>query len=387
MSFLKKFFYTIFLLLWFSPICVYATNNEESLPSLHAKSVVLMDGDTGRVLYGKEEETILPNASTTKILTCILALEHANLDDTVEVSKEAASMPDVQLNIVSGEHYRLEDLLYSLMLESHNDSAVAIAQYIEKKTGISSFSDLMNEKAKSIGCTNTHFVTPNGLDGDSYVKGKGAHETTAKDLALIMRYCVTQSEKKDEFLTITRTASHSFTDIEKKRSFTVNNHNAYLSMDEDALSGKTGFTNKAGFCYVGAVKKGEKTLIVSLLACGWPPHKTYKWMDMKALIQYGNEHYEMKEFTAPKENLPNLFIKNGKEQSVSLHVVNVPIRVLAKSEENLTFTWQLTNQTAPIQKGQQVGWMRYYLGDYRLAEAPIVTDTSILQRKGWFGRE
>ena len=158
-------------------------------------------------------------------------------------------------------------------------------------------------------------------------------------------------------------------------------------MDEDALSGKTGFTNKAGFCYVGAVKKGEKTFIVSLLACGWPPHKTYKWMDMKALIQYGNEHYEMKEFTAPKENLPNLFIKNGKEQSVSLHVVNVPIRVLAKSEENLTFTWQLTNQTAPIQKGQQVGWMRYYLGDYRLAEAPIVTDTSILQRKGWFGRE
>ena len=374
MSLLKKFFYPICILLWFSFISVYATNNDTTLSNLHAKSVVLMDGDTGRVLYGKEAETILPNASTTKILTCILALEYANLEDSVEVSKEAASMPDVQLNIVSGERYRLEDLLYSLMLESHNDSAVAIAQYIEKKTGIHSFSDLMNEKAKSIGCTNTHFVTPNGLDGDSYVKGKGAHETTAKDLALIMRYCVMQSEKKDEFLTITRTSSHTFTDIENKRSFTVNNHNVYLSMDENALSGKTGFTNKAGFCYVGAVKRGEKTFIVSLLACGWPPHKTYKWADMKSLIQYGDEHYEMRELPLPKKNLPNLFVKDSKQRKFSLHAIEKPIRILAKPEEKLHFTWQITSQTAPIQKGQKVGWIRYYLGEDLVSEAPIVTN-------------
>lgn len=371
---MKKFFYPICILLWFSFISVYATNNDTTLSNLHAKSVVLMDGDTGRVLYGKEAETILPNASTTKILTCILALEYANLEDSVEVSKEAASMPDVQLNIVSGERYRLEDLLYSLMLESHNDSAVAIAQYIEKKTGIHSFSDLMNEKAKSIGCTNTHFVTPNGLDGDSYVKGKGAHETTAKDLALIMRYCVMQSEKKDEFLTITRTSSHTFTDIENKRSFTVNNHNVYLSMDENALSGKTGFTNKAGFCYVGAVKRGEKTFIVSLLACGWPPHKTYKWADMKSLIQYGDEHYEMRELPLPKKNLPNLFVKDSKQRKFSLHAIEKPIRILAKPEEKLHFTWQITSQTAPIQKGQKVGWIRYYLGEDLVSEAPIVTN-------------
>ena len=362
------------MLLWFSSISVYATNNDTTLSNLHAKSVVLMDGDTGRVLYGKEEETILPNASTTKILTCILALEYANLEDSVEVSKEAASMPDVQLNIVSGERYRLEDLLYSLMLESHNDSAVAIAQYIEKKTGISSFSDLMNEKAKSIGCTNTHFVTPNGLDGDSYVKGKGAHETTAKDLALIMRYCVMQSEKKEEFLTITRTSSHTFTDMDNKRSFTVNNHNAYLSMDENALSGKTGFTNKAGFCYVGAVKRGEKTFIVSLLACGWPPHKTYKWADMKSLIQYGDEHYEMRELPLPERQLPNLFVKDSKQRKVALHAIEKPIRVLTRTEEELHFTWQITSQTAPIQKGQKVGWIRYYLGEDLVSEAPIVTN-------------
>ena len=94
------------------------------------RAAVLMDGDTGRILYGKNQDQTLPMASTTKIMTCILALENASLDDVVEVSSYAASMPDVQLNIREGEQYRLGDLLYSLMLESHNDTAAAIAEHV-----------------------------------------------------------------------------------------------------------------------------------------------------------------------------------------------------------------------------------------------------------------
>ena len=120
------------------------------------------------------------------------------------------------------------------------------------------------------------------------------HSTTAADLARIMRYCIKESPQKEAFLNITRTQSYTFWDIEKKRSFSCNNHNAFLSMMEGALSGKTGFTAKAGYCYVGALKREEKTLIVALLACGWPNNKTYKWKDTVKLMEYGLNQYEQK---------------------------------------------------------------------------------------------
>ena len=153
--------------------------------NLYALSAVLMDADSGRVLYEKEGETPRPMASTTKVMTCILALENAPGDDYVSVSANAAAQPDVQLNIQEGEQYYLEDLLYSLMLKSHNDSAVAIAEHIGGS--VEGFAEMMNQKAKELGCTDTHFITPNGLDAED---GGGVHHTTARDLALIMRYAI-----------------------------------------------------------------------------------------------------------------------------------------------------------------------------------------------------
>ena len=189
---------------------------------LYAQSAVLMDAASGRVLFEKEGETVRPMASTTKIMTCILTLENGNLDDEVEVSDYAASMPDVQLHIRKGEHYRLKDLLCSLMLESHNDSAVAIAEHIGGS--VEGFAQMMNDKAREIGCTDTYFITPNGLDAQEDIMTEDGgvktvmHSTTARDLALIMSYCIKQSPQKESFLEITRTPSHSFSNIEGKRS-------------------------------------------------------------------------------------------------------------------------------------------------------------------------
>ena len=141
---------------------VYDVSGADSSPgNLYALSAVLMDGDSGRVLYEKEGETPRPNASTTKVLTCILALENGQGDDYVQVSSRAASQPEVRLGIREGEQYYLEDLLYSLMLQSHNDTAVAIAERIGGST--EGFAAMMNQKAEELGCTDTHFVTPNGL--------------------------------------------------------------------------------------------------------------------------------------------------------------------------------------------------------------------------------
>ena len=176
--------------------------------TLHARACVLMDADSGRILAGKDADTAYPMASTTKILTCILALEQGNPDDWVEVSEKAASMPDVQLNMRAGERYRLSDLLYSLMLESHNDSAVAVAEHIGGS--VEEFAEKMNRKAWEIGCKNVCFVTPNGLDvADA---DGNEHSASAADMARIMRYCAFQSPCRETFLEITRTASRTIQD-------------------------------------------------------------------------------------------------------------------------------------------------------------------------------
>lgn len=148
---------------------------------LYAKSAVLTDADTGRILYGKEANSPMANASTTKIMTCLLAIESGKTGDSVTFSEYACSMPKVRLGCSVGTQFLLEDLLYSLMLESHNDTAVAIAEYVAGS--VQHFAVQMNERAAELGCLDTHFVTPNGLDKSD--EG-GAHQTTAYDLSRIM---------------------------------------------------------------------------------------------------------------------------------------------------------------------------------------------------------
>ena len=278
---------TILLLLGNIRLPVQAEEAPEEPEDLYARSAVLMDADSGRVLFGKEEHVIRPMASTTKIMTCILALEEMEEGQTATVSQNAARQPKVRLGVQEGEEYYLEDLLYALILESYNDSAVVIAEEISGS--VENFADQMNEKAVALGCTDTHFVTPNGLDGEDE---EGIHSTTAKDLARIMRYCIMESPKREAFLEVTRTKEYSFTDVEGKRSFSCSNHNAFLDMMDGALSGKTGFTADAGYCYVGALRQGERTFIVALLACGWPNNKNYKWTDTRKLMEYGLNNYE-----------------------------------------------------------------------------------------------
>lgn len=111
-----------------------------------------------------------------------------------------------------------------------------------------------------------------------------------------MKYCIKESPCREDFLNVTRTASYSFYDADKKRSFSCNNHNAFLNMMEGALTGKTGFTANAGYCYVGALTRDGKTFIVALLACGWPNNKTYKWKDTVKLMNYGLENYSYRSF-------------------------------------------------------------------------------------------
>ena len=347
------------------PVEAGAASGDDSL-ALYAQSAVLMDADTGRILYAKNAEEQRPMASTTKIMTLILALENANPDDIVMISDYAASMPDVQLHLRAGEHYRLGDLLYSMMLESHNDSAVAIAEHVGGT--VPGFAALMNAKTRDIGCYATYFITPNGLDAED---DTGVHSTTAADLARILRYCIMQSPKKEEFLKITRTNAYSFSDLEGIRTFTVGNKNAFLHMMEGALTGKTGFTGNAGYCYVGALRQEERTFIVALLACGWPNNRSYKWSDTRKLMSYGLENYMYRKvWQEPK--LPELPVKNGipdrenleEEAQIRLRLSSEEpdLKLLLSEGEQVQVETHISQEvTAPVEPGTLLGSVRYLL--------------------------
>lgn len=329
--------------------------------SLYAKSAVLSDADTGRILYGKSANTPMSNASTTKILTCILALENASLDDVVTVSDYACSMPKVKLGFSAGDTFYLRDLLYSLMLESHNDSAVAIAEHVAGS--VEEFAGLMNKKAEEIGCQNSHFVTPNGLDAED---AEGAHRTTAYDLSLLMAYCI----QNEDFLNITRTRSMQIQNADGTKSYSLSNHNTLLQTMDGALSGKTGFTAKAGYCYVGAYRMGEHTYTFALLACGWPNNKNYKWSDAKQLIEYANSTYSdrtvaegVKKVEIPLQNAVSS--TNGEIQypeMISARTSEERISGFISDSDEVQVEYDLPEAvTAPAKSGTVIGTEKIYL--------------------------
>ena len=153
---------------------------------------------------------------------------------------------------------------------------------------VENFAAMMNQKAEEIGCQDTHFVTPNGLDAQG-------HYTTAADLARILRYCILKSPKREEFLQITQTRSYTFSDVTGKRGVFLPESQYIFGYDGGRAHGKNRLYGNAGYCYTGALKQGDRTLIVALLACGWPNNRTYKWSDTKALMEYGLKQYERRD--------------------------------------------------------------------------------------------
>ena len=414
-----------------SPFCrVQALENmnssmEESEPKskkvsikegeLYARGAVLMDAVTGRVLYGKNPDLQLAMASTTKIMTCIVALECGDREAIVTASAHAAAQPKVKLYLNKGEQVLLKDLLYSLMLESHNDSATAIAEHIgaeilgwsvdresvmertetESKEAVRAFIAKMNEKARELQCYDTWFITPNGLDGTEHfyseegVEAERFHSTTAAELARIMSYCILQSPKSQEFLEITGTYSYDFTNKEKTRSFICNNHNAFLNMMEGAISGKTGYTGRAGYCYVGALKRDDRYYVVSLLDTGvyGGGNKGNKWKDTQKLMQYGLEYFSQKTIYDGKAETSPVMVENGKripdhyhkEILVDTEVLDErPVSMLLADWEKAEVSVEQENKlTAPVRRGQVVGKIEVKLDGVILKHFDIVCKESV----------
>ena len=204
-------------------------------------------------------------------------------------------------------------------------------------------------------------------------------------MARIMAYCVEKSPEKEAFLKVTQTQSYSFSSWKREgedfkegaRSVSCNNHNAFLNMMEGALSGKTGFTNKAGYCYVGALQKDEKVFTVALLACGWPNNKTWKWHDTKLLMEYGLENYEWKDiFTKP--DLPDLPVENGIEETTRIDMEEEQLGLLWSDQDELDIQIETEDVLqAPVWKGQKVGEVHYLVNGKEFASIPLCAGQSI----------
>lgn len=340
---------------------VLANNKENKEPNPVAKSAVLIDAETGRILWGKNENEPLAMASTTKIMTAILAIEEGNLNDTVVVSKNATKAPPVKMFLKEGEEIKLKELLYALMMQSSNDAAVAIAEHISGD--VETFCNMMTEKAKQLGAKNTVFKTPNGLDS-------GDHHSTAYDMALIARYAL----KNETFFEIINKRDVSFKT--NKSNYSIINKNRLLSEFNGANGIKTGYTGKAGHCFVGSATIDGLTLISVVLASGWGNKgKQQKWIDTKELLNYGFNNFKYETILKKDELKDTLKINKGYKENVALYYENDVILPLTKEElSKIEIKNDIPNIfEAPVYVGQKIGTAKIMLDNEILSEVNILT--------------
>jgi len=266
----KIIVFTVFLILIF---IVYSTVIfSASDVSVSAKSAVLYDPSSAKFLYTKNADARLPMASTTKIMTALVAIENSRLDVFVEINDNAIGTEGSSLYLKKGEVMTMEDLLFGLMLRSANDAAAAIAYEISGS--IEAFADKMNEKAENLGLADTHFTNPHGLDDKE-------HYTTARELAIISG----EALKNEVFLKIVSTKKHVIKNFDGEARLLIN-HNKLLNMYADTIGVKTGFTKKSGRCLVGAAERdGVRLITVTINA----PND---WQDHISLLNYGFKKYE-----------------------------------------------------------------------------------------------
>lgn len=345
---------TILFLLNFS--FVFSSSEE---PVLISEAAILIDNKTGKILYDKNSNKKMYPASTTKIVTAILALENCNLDDVITVSYNAVmSIPDgySTANLQIGEQLTVEQLLQVLLIHSANDAANVLAEYVGGS--IDSFVSMMNTKINEIGLSDTHFT-------NTYGKHDENHYTTAHDLALIMQYCI----KNESFRKISGSASCAIpaTNLYGPRKYTStnilvdpNNKNYYQYL----TSGKTGFTTQAGDCLVSCSYKNDLELICVILGGKTVNDVSTRFSETKALYEYGYNNYLLKTIADSNSTVHQLKISNATKETRNLDLLaESSVEALIKKEqENDSFLPEVIlkdNISAPIEEGTVLGTAKY----------------------------
>ena len=360
--FFKKFLFCFFILLTLNTTFVFSTNNTIELTNItvDCPAALLMDFNSGKILYEKNiYEKIYP-ASLTKVLTAIIVLEKCELSDIATVSYN--SIMSIQpgyviANLQVGEELTIEQLLYLLMVGSCNDAAIVLAEHISGS--IEDFSILMNEKAKELGCTSTNFVNPNGVHDEN-------HYSTAYDLALITKYAM----QNETFKTIVSTTYYELPTTNKydktDRFFVTTNEllrGDYVYKYATGL--KTGYTTPAKNCLIASANKDNLELITVVLGGEQTSEgASQRYLDTIALFEYGYSTYSLKEIAKSGDTVQTINIKNATRNTKKLDLtVSNKINILINNnDKNSVFLPEIhinENLKAPIKKGDIIGTITY----------------------------
>ena len=323
-----------------------------------ARSAILIDRQTGGVLLSGNAREPLPMASTTKVMTALLALEYGRLEETVTVGRNAYGVPGTSIYLSLGEKISLRDLLYGLMLASGNDAAVAIAEHIGGD--VETFCRMMNERAAEIGCSDTVFINPNGLPASG-------HHTTAHDLALIAR----EAMSYELFREIVSTQRASIPWEGRSYSRILNNKNKLLSSYEGATGIKTGYTKAAGRCLVFGAKRNGLELIGVVLNCG-------NWFEEAArLMDLAFDQYEG--FTALEkgETVRLLPVIDGQQETVCIRAEDTLYAPVKKGIIPVLMYELPDEVSAGISEGDPIGRAMLMLGSRELASTALVAGETL----------
>lgn len=354
----------LFLVILMTAQPVFAVGKQ---PQVMAQGAVLIDGETGRVLWGKEEEKPLTMASTTKIMTAILILEDCTLSERVIIGENPPKAPEVDMDLKQGESLTVEDLLYGLLLKSYNDTAIALAEH--HSGSVDAFCKEMTQRAKEIGAKDTVFSTPNGLDGGISLEN---HHSTAYDMALLGAYAL----QVPQFQEICQSPSKEILRGEKGDTpFTVSNANRFLQSYQGAMGIKTGYTNKAGNCFVGAAKREDVTLVTTVLASGWGTQgKEQKWKDTKSLMEYGFSNFQKRKVVQKDLFVDDVPVSRSPKETVAVGFAKDGTYLLSEmegKEVRVEIYWK-EGKEAPILMGEEMGMARVMLGEVCLEEIPLL---------------
>ena len=350
-------------------------NISENSLNLNSKSCIILDRKSKDVLYGKNEKNKVKMASTTKIMTAIVVIENADLNKTVEISKKSASTGGSRLGLKTGDKITINHLLYGLMLCSGNDAAVALAESVAGS--ISSFANLMNNKAIELGLENTHFETPHGLDSDN-------HYTTAYELALLTDYAL----KNPTFSKIVGTKNYTININGSPKNLT--NTNELLGNLNGVYGVKTGFTNGANRCLVTSCKRGDMDIICVVLGADT---KKFRTQDSVKLIEYVFNTYtyinienKINEYFNNwiSNNKNSFFIEKGISQNIELiysSLENSIIPVKKKDVNNIEFLIDInTYLQAPIHENDKIGTINVLLNNSVICHCNILCKNSITKK-------
>ncbi len=351
--------------------------NTEDL-KLNARIGLIFDRNSKTILYEKNGLKQVPMASTTKIMTAIVVLENAKLNDIVTISKKAAGTGGSRLGLKVNDKITVHDLLYGLMLKSGNDAAVALAEHVGG--GIEEFADLMNKKANEIGCVNSHFETPHGLDQEK-------HYTTAYELACMADYAL----NIPKFREIVNSKKYNIT-INAK-SCLIENTNELLGSLYGVYGVKTGFTNGAGRCLVTACKRDDLDIITVVLGADT---KKIRTSDSIKLIEYAYKNYEIVDIQKKiKEQFQNwkylnqnrIYINKAKHNNLNLEMEKLEYDKIALKKEDVDNTKieinSIYNLEAPVEKNKIIGNAKVQIGNKTIATLNVYS-TNIIEKKNIF---